>query len=158
MVFGKLRGAMSAVTGGGAKVSIEYAASTVFPGDPVPVKVTVVSTRGEIKSNGVYVDLVAAEEGAANTTVVCKNCHQKSEETAKFEKQTANQSFPLAGAFVLQPNETRVFEGTIQVPGGMQPSYAGPVARHQWQIRGRLDAFGNDPDSGFRSLRVGLRA
>jgi hypothetical protein len=59
---------------------------------------------------------------------------------------------PVGPAFVLQPNETKVFEATIQLPMG-QPSYNGQV-RHEWKVRGRLDAFGNDPDSGFKVIEV----
>ena len=55
----KMKGAVSAVTGGGADVSIEYPMQPVKPGDTMHVKVTVMSTGGEIKSNGVYVDIQA---------------------------------------------------------------------------------------------------
>ena len=55
--------------------------------------------------------------------------------------------------FVLQPNERKEFEADITLPHG-QPSYHGRAVHHEWQIRGRLEAFGNDPDSGFKTFEV----
>lgn len=157
-VFDKLKGAVKAVTGGAAKVSIEYPNQTVFPGEPVNVRVTVISTGGEVKSKGVFVDLVGEEHVSAHKQVRCPRCGNQWSEAADVRHEAAKQSFPLSPALViLAPNETRMFEGSFQIPGGAQPSYSGPSARFEWSVRGRLDAFGNDPDSGYQSLRVGSR-
>ena len=69
-----------------------------------------------------------------------------------LSKTTVDQSVPIAPAFVLQPNERKEFEADIQLPHG-QGTYKG-VVHHEWQIRGRLEAFGNDPDSGFKTFEV----
>jgi hypothetical protein len=58
---------------------------------------------------------------------------------------------------VLSAGESRQFEGTIRLPQGIQPSNAGRHAQHSWSIRGRLEAWGNDPDSGYQLLRVGAK-
>ena len=65
-------------------------------------------------------------------------------------------SFLVSPAFELEGNETKVIEGSFQLPGDAKPTYNGAVS-HDWSIRGRLEAFGNDPDSGFQSMRVGVR-
>jgi len=140
----KMKSVGSAMTGGAARVSIEYNHSPVKPGDALPVKVTVISMGKEVKSSGVFVDFEAAETGQ----VKCKHCGQMTD----VKHETIKQSIPVGPAMVLQPNETKVFEQTIQIPMG-QPTYAGQIS-HEWKIRGRLDAFGNDPDSGFQSLQV----
>jgi len=140
----KIKAAGAAVTGGAAKVSIEYAHQQLKPGDSLPVKVTVVSMGREVKSGGVFVDVHAQESGQ----VRCSHCH----EMTPVQVQTLKQAIPVGPAFVLQPNETKTFEATIQVPMG-QPTYNGQVS-HEWRIRGRLDAFGNDPDSGFQVIQV----
>ena len=57
---------------------------------------------------------------------------------------------------MLAANETKVFEGVFVLPGGIQPSFQGKNASHQWTVRGRIEAFGNDPDSGYQPFRVGL--
>jgi len=140
----KVKSVGTAMTGGAAKVSIEYPFQTVKPGESLPVKVTVVGLDKEVKSNGVFVDIQASEAGQ----VKCNKCGQM----VQLRHDTVKQAVPVGPAFVLQPNETKVFEATIQLPMG-QPSYNGQV-RHEWKIRGRLDAFGNDPDSGFKVIEV----
>lgn len=140
----KMKSAAQAVTGGAARVSIEYPVGTVQVGASLPVKVTVVSTGGEVKSGGIFVDLRAEEEGS----VKCDKCGQQ----ARVHRNTINQSFAIAPAFVLGANEAKTFEGNISLPSG-QPSYMGTI-KHEWHIRGRMDAFGNDPDSGFQRIEV----
>ena len=140
----KMKSVGSAMTGGAARVSIEYPHQPMRSGDSISVKVGVISSGKEVKSGGVYVDIFAFETGQ----VKCKHCGQM----ADVKNDTVKQSIPIAPAFVLQPNESKVFESTIQIPGG-QPTYNG-VVRHEWKIRGRLEAFGNDPDSGFQVIEV----
>ena len=140
----KMKAAGSAMAGTSARVSIEYPLQPIKTGDSINVKVTVVSTGREVKSGGVFVDVQAMETGQ----VKCKHCGQMTQ----VQNETVKQSIPVGPAFVLQPNETKVFEANIQVPSG-QPSYSGQI-RHEWKIRGRLDAFGNDPDSGFKTIEI----
>ena len=51
-----------------------------------------------------------------------------------------------------------MFDGVMTLPSNTQPSFDGALCDHGWGIRGRLDTFGNDPDSGYKSFRVGLKA
>lgn len=141
----KMKAAGQAVSGGAARVSIEFAHQQLKPGDSLPVKVTVISMGREVKSSGVFVDIHAAESGS----IKCKHCGQM----IQIQNETIKQAIPVGPAMVLQPNETKVFEATVQIPMGAMPSYSGSI-RHEWKIRGRLEAFGNDPDSGFQSLEV----
>jgi sporulation-control protein spo0M len=143
-ILSKVKAAGSAMTGGAAKVSIDYTHQSLQPGDSLPLKVTIMSMGKEVKSGGVFVDIQASEAG----NVRCKHCGQ----STQVHQQTIKQAVPVGPAFVLQPNETKVIEATVQLPMG-QPSYSGQL-RHEWKIRGRLDAFGNDPDSGFQVIEV----
>jgi hypothetical protein len=149
----KMSGAMKAVTGGAAKVSIEYPHSPVHLGDALKVKVTVVSTGGEVKSNGVYVDLMAREEGSVNKRVSCIKCGHWENEYISLDKKTLEHAIPIAPAFVLGDNDSKTFEMDVQVPFNAQPTYHGSF-KHEWYIRGRLETFGNDPDSGYQRIEV----
>ncbi len=140
----KMKSVGTAMTGGAAKVSLEYPHQLMKPGGSINVKVTVVSTGKEVKSGGVFVDVHAFETGQ----VKCKHCNQMTQ----VNNETVKQAISIAPAFVLQPNETKVFESTIQIPSG-QPSYHGTL-NNDWKIRGRLEAFGNDPDSGFQVIEI----
>ena len=156
-VFDKLKSATQAMTGGAAKVSIAYPLQAVFPNEGMNVRITVVSSGGEVKSQGVFVDLLATEHVSGSENARCPRCGNNFSTPVREAKKTFEQSFPVASAFVLAPGQSQTFEAQIQVPGGAQPSYAGPQVHHDWKIRGRMQSFGNDPDSGFQALRVGMK-
>jgi len=157
-VLDKLKSATQAMTGGAAKVSIEYPLQTVYPGEPLNVRVTVVSNAGgEVKSQGVFVDLLATESVSGSESARCPRCGNNFNAPVREAKKTFEQSFPIASAMVLAPGQSQTFEAMIQIPGGAQPSYAGPQTHHDWKIRGRMQSLGNDPDSGFQTIRVGMK-
>ena len=71
------------------------------------------------------------------------------DKSVSVSKTSFEQEFSIAPALVLPPSETKFFEGTVQLPPTAQPSFQGRYTEHKWEIRGRLEAFGNDPDSGW---------
>ena len=148
----KLKGAVKAVTGGSAKVEIEFPQQALMPGEPLPVTITITSTVGDMKSKGVFVDIRSEEE-----VHVDKKASQQLENSLRVSRETFKQSFEIAPEFVLSAGETRSFEGEVTLPPNVQPSYSGQFTQHKWSIRGRLDVRGNDPDTGFKPMRVGLR-
>lgn len=149
----KLKSAGKALTGGQADVSLEFPPQPVARGQPFKVRVTVRSTGGEVKSEGVYIDLMAREIGNLNGNGQCGTCQQSVSAPVKIDKETFNQQFTVGPAFVLGANETKVFDGQVTIPPNYQGTYMGSV-NHNWQIRGRMEAFGNDPDTGFQTLIV----
>jgi len=147
----KLKAAAQAVTGGAARVSIEYQPPVCFPGDTVQVKVTATSTGAELQSQGVFIDLRGQE------WVHLTRMEAMTDKDVNSTKTTYETSMQIGQLFTLGANETKTWEGAITVPAAIQPSYQGVYSRHQWEIRGRIEAFGNDPDSGWQPLRVGLK-
>jgi len=147
--FDKLKSVVNAVTGGAAKVTIQLQQACVFPGDTVSIKITATSTGAELKSKGVYVDVFAEER------VSFKD--ESSKEEINRTKTTTQQTILIAPAFVLAPNETKTFEGSFQFPSEVLPTFAGTLCEHRCQIRGRIEAFGNDPDSGYQIINVGTK-
>lgn len=150
-LMSKLKGALSFVTGGAAKVTIEYSPATVFPGQSVNVKITATSTGSEVKSKGVFIDLHAVERVS-----VRKRESADLDDDLHLTMTTTSEEQKIAEPFVLGKDETRIFEGVITMPQNIQPSFNGQYVAHDWEIRGRVEAKGNDPDSGFQPLRVGL--
>src|SRR5687767_6218025 len=106
--FDKLKGAVNFVTGGGAKVTVEWQPPLAFPGEPVNVRVTVVSTGGQIASGGVFIDFAAHEQ-----LNIPENALGTNNPSINHTKQTVSQSIPIAPAFQLAPNETKLFEGRV---------------------------------------------
>lgn len=146
-LWDKVKGAVNAVTGGAAKVYIEVLGQPVR-GEEVNVRVTVSSTGSEIRSQGIFVDLTAKEE------IYIPNYKTAGEYSEGLHTSTFDQAFQIAAPLTLMPNETRTFEGTIAVPSNAPPTYQGPYCKHNWRIRGRVEMFGNDPDSGYIDIFV----
>jgi sporulation-control protein spo0M len=147
--FDKLKGMVNAVTGGAATVTIQLQQACVIPGDSVGVKITATSTGAEVKSKGAYVDVFAEERVSFRD--------ESSKEEINRSKTTVQQTIQIAPAFVLAPNETKTFEGQFQFPSNVLPTFAGSLCQHVCQIRGRIEAFGNDPDSGYQVINVGSK-
>src|SRR5688572_14783572 len=126
-IMDKVKGAMNTVTGGGATVTLEQSGK-FSAGESIKVKVTAASTGAELKANGVYVDLRGKTKSAVG-------------QVAGNVVAQATFDFRIAEDFVLPPKETKMFEGAFTVPN-IDPEL-------DWEIRARIDAFGNDPDSGF---------
>jgi len=151
--FDKLKGAVSAVTGGSATVTIDFNPRTAFPGEAIGVRITATSKGSAIKGDGIFVDVKGVEEIRLR-----KSDAQSLTDDVSINRETLEQSFQISGPFQMGANETQHWEGTIQLPSNAQPTFDGAICDHGWGIRGRLSMFGNDPDSGFVAMRVGLKA
>lgn len=149
--FDKLKGAMNAVTGGAAKVSIEWSPPLAMPGEPITVRVTVASTGAAISSGGVFVDVAAHEQLNIPANTI------QNVPAINHQKQTFSHTFQIAPAFKLGPGEMRQYDGQITLPMQAQPTYDGPFADHDWGMQGRVEMTGNDPDSGYVKFIVGKR-
>jgi hypothetical protein len=130
-IIDKMKGAMDSITGGAAEVTLEHA-GTFSEGQTIKVKVTAVSTGGEVKAKGAYIDLRGRGKGAVG-------------QVTGAVVASASHTFKIADDFTLPPYEGTSIEGEFTVPA--------IDAALDWEIRGRLDTFGNDPDSGFKDIR-----
>lgn len=149
----KLKNAANTVSGGAARISLEYEPKVALPGDTLSVRITATSSGSQVKSGGVFVDLRAIETVRLPAVRVAGT----DSSSTRNSYTSYEQQFPIAPAFTLAPNETRVFEGQVRLPSNVQPSFEGHYAQHEWSIRGRAEMTGNDPDSGFVALRVGTK-
>lgn len=146
--FDKVKGAMNFVSGGAAKVSIEWQPATAAIGEPIRVRITATSTGPEVASGGVFVDMMAVEQAKIGGG---------GQGNAQANDTSFQQSFQVAPAFQLAANETKQFEGQLTLPPQVQPTFDGKFSDHKWQIQARVEATGNDPDSGWQQIRVVAR-
>jgi hypothetical protein len=42
----------------------------------------------------------------------------------------------------------------VQLPADAKPTYNGVNANHSWRLLAGLSTFGNDPDSGWKTLEL----
>ena len=167
--FDKLKQGIKVVTGGVAKVAIAWEPTVITSGQLLTVKVSVQSTGAEVKSKGVFVDFRGAEtvvappkpkeEQAAETpgpdgdlADADKEALEASEAETEDE-EICSETLTLCGPFVLGPNESKVIEGSVQMPDGLGPTSDEELGC-RYEIRGRLEAIGTDPSSGYKSIRV----
>jgi sporulation-control protein spo0M len=147
-LFDRVKGALNAVTGGAAGVHFLYGPQLLFPGEKVELALSAASTGLEVQSKGVFIDLSAHE---------IVDFKDASDNHVRYQEQTFYREIQVAPPFVLAPGETRQWQITLLVPSEARPSFYGKLCRHHWQIRARIEAFGNDPDTGWVDTRVGMR-
>lgn len=148
--FDKIKSAVSAVTGGAAKVYIDVGEAQ--RGFSAPVTVRAVA-EAELKVSSVYV-LVRAQEHAEVMDTDMKATGGIKREKVRGSHKSFDSKLELAGAMTLEAGREYTWEGQIEIPGHVAPTFHGTIIRHVWQVQAGLDAFGNDPDSGWQEIQV----
>jgi hypothetical protein len=138
-------GLMSFVTGGAAKVQITLP-TIAFPSMPIAIKV-VVTAEENWECKGVFIDVGGTEHIQFRP--------QGAPQDVSSSTSTYNSKFEIAPGFKLAKGETKEVSGVITLPREAQPTFHGKHAKHTWSIQARCEARGNDPDSGWKELRVG---
>lgn len=127
----KMKGALHSVTGGAAEVALVYEGK-FEPGSTLKCKVTATSTGPAFKATGVFVDMRGKKKNLVG-------------QVAGNVIATRDHTIQIFDDFELAAKESRAFDGEVQVPSDIDPEL-------DWEIRGRVEAFGNDPDSGFKDV------
>ncbi|MEP6902387.1 MAG: hypothetical protein ABJA66_11600 [Actinomycetota bacterium] len=130
-------------------IELECAAQAVLPGCVVGAKVKVKAGLEAISVSGVFIDLYDSEE------IALKNISNNPWAPLAFTYRAMNESFRVAPSFQLGANETKTLEGKFRLPINFQPTFAGQFARHDWQIRARVETTSGDADSGFQKFIIG---
>ncbi|MBT7410180.1 MAG: hypothetical protein HN826_10805 [Methylococcales bacterium] len=144
--FDKVKSIKNMVTGGGATVTI----GDFKPvwGEPFSISITAEIGDADVKIDKVYL-LV---EG--NETVRIDNFRFTDGEGDSYYKDihttenTFRDEMEVAESQTLEANETYTWEVELELQDVL-PTYHGPNAEHSWRLQAALDAFGNDPDSGW---------
>lgn len=151
----KVKSAGSALTGNSADVKVFVNGEPIL-GEPFQITISA-HMKSDLKVNRIYLLMKAWEEvQAEDVDVEYHNGHQEVErELVRNVVDTFNQEFDVDGAQELQEGET--YEWTIEVNVSADDhngTYRGVQARHEWQLYAGLDAFGNDPDSGWVGFEI----
>jgi hypothetical protein len=70
------------------------------------------------------------------------------------EEEIYDQELTIAPAQRLEANQTYTFEGAVEIPAEMPPTYRGRHCKLVWRTLAGLDMKGNDPDSGWQEFDV----
>lgn len=137
-VGGAAKGMSDAVTGKGAEVELAYKGA-LTPGGDLDVTLTVKSTGKTVKASGAVIDLYGENDPNENAL-------EKARELVMRGKGPKH-ALQLSGEFVVEPGQTKVINGVVKLPSELSGDLT-------WMIRGRVEAFGNDPDTGWMKYTV----
>ena len=147
----KLKGAVSKLTGGGAKV-------TVFVNGNDIKETLNISINAEVKDNSLEVKKVYLWIKSVEKIDIPKNSlPQNLREIANFGLTLSNDRFPkkefiVTEAQKLEAKKTYTWNIDIKLDDEAIPSYKGHFANHEWLFYAGIDVKGNDPDSGWQKF------
>lgn len=150
----KVKSAGSALTGGSADVKVFVNGEPVL-GEPFHVTISA-QMKGDLKVNRIYLLMKAWEEVKADGIEIEYENGQQEIEREMVHKivDTFNTEIDVDGAQELETGETYEWTVEVNVPTDYNGTYRGVHARHEWQLYAGLDAFGNDPDSGWVGFEI----
>ena len=148
-LFGKLKAAKNAITGGGASVTVQ--AGEAARGQEVPVTVHVVAKTG-MAIDAVYLLVRGVERAELKDTDWEGGDRHK--EIVRGRRTSYETRIDLAGPQELEEGQEYDWEGSFTVPYDAMPSVRGMMISHVWEIQAGLDKKGNDPDSGWQQIEL----
>jgi hypothetical protein len=150
-LWGKLKGAVNAMTGGSATVKLEIGEATL--GEDIGFRV-IAEANADVSISSVYLLVRAIEEAEVRDVDYDFNDGHRRIERVHGSYETFKGRFEVADGQELTEGETYEWEGTFTVPDSENPSFDGTMISHTWQIQAALDATGNDPDSGWLNFEM----
>lgn len=145
--FDKVKSIKNMVTGGGAKVVIgDFKPSW---DEPFTITITAEIADTELKIDNVYLQIEANETVEVENYRITDSEGDSRYQDIRITENTFKDEVKAAGAQTLNANETYTWSVEIELPDDVLPTYHGPNAQHEWRLKAGLDAFGNDPDSGW---------
>lgn len=138
-------GLMNFITGGAAKVQVTIP-TIGFPSMPIAIKIAI-TAEDNFECTNVFLDVSATEHLQFRPT--------DAQQDVSSSTGTFRQSFQIAPGFKLAKGETKELTGVFTLPREAQPTYLGKHGKHTWAVQARLEAKGNDPDSGWKEIRIG---
>ncbi len=156
----KLKSVGRMLGGGGAKVYVEAGPATL--NQPFAVKIKAQVGEADLKIEGVYLLVKAQEEVKVSGSTVETSIRTRlpdftvdSHLSDIVERDTTcDFKVNVSGPAELSANEEYEWDAEVSFPSGAAPSFQGRNCSHVWEIQAGLDAFGNDPDSGWVEIQV----
>ncbi len=160
-----LGGLWRKVTGGTADVTLTVGAARRSSKAPVTVDVAV--GPDPISPKRVYVKLRCVEQVEIPKYALPKEGDDKAEPgkvaapdakpktvDVKAEECLFEKEFVLGPGREMAAKSTHKFEGQIELPAHLPPSFNGKLARVKWTALAGLSTSINDPDSGWQEVSV----
>jgi hypothetical protein len=153
----KLKSFKNSITGGGATVRIE--AENARIGQPFLIKIHADIDDADMSIDNVYLKVRAREQITARNVEVAYRSgdgYSSHREDVRQSNTTFQQTATITGAATLEANSNNEWVYEFTIPQGNGPSFNGQQAEHMWEIYAGLDVRGNDPDSNWQTIQVGV--
>ena len=115
---------------------------------------TVLSIKAVVADQALQVNRVYVQLNGHETVVVHNVRHEKFTRDETEYSNTFDQEFNIAAEQTLNAKGEYEWEGQVEFPKNVLPTYRGRNATHELRILAGLDTKGNDPDSGWIVLAV----
>lgn len=151
--FDKIKSAVNVVTGGAAEVNIAF--GEVKFGEPISLTVRALA-KSDLKVEKVYLKIRGVEDIEVDDVDYVDRDGDGDKER-KYENickrhETFEMEQVIAGTQELEDEQEYEWTVEIQLPDHLQAPYRGRYCNHTYQVFVGLDAFGNDPDSGWVTI------
>lgn len=167
-MWDSVRSAVDRVTGSSANVSVEMDTDLVRPGESVAVRITVKNGLSALEARALLLEIEGVEaidlprhanwvSVVNDMTAAASKSGERPASKEPFSRSSAKTfeaTVTVSPGLSLAVGEERKFQGTFRLPTSVQPTYQGKYAKHFWRLRARLDVFGTDPNTGWRTFRV----
>lgn len=147
-LFDKIKQATNFVTGGGANVTIAPEGSEFDKASPIKVRITAQIKDAPINATAAYLDIRAREYVSLR-----KNINGK-QENIHEEHISYTHKVQSVITSALEGKQSYDWDMEFTLPSNAQPTYHGTMGHQVWEVKGAIDAKGNDPDSGWIEIRV----
>ncbi|NOZ34710.1 MAG: hypothetical protein GXO80_05375 [Chlorobi bacterium] len=146
----KLKGAVSKITGGGAKVTVFVNGNDIR--ETLNITVNVEVKESPLKVQKVYLWVKSVEK----IDIPKNSLPQYLKEEANLGLKLSTDRFPRKEFIVsevqtLEAKQSYTWSVDIKLED-KTPSYNGHFANHEWLFYAGLDVKGNDPDSGWQKF------
>ncbi|MGE0789615.1 MAG: hypothetical protein AB7S26_28340 [Sandaracinaceae bacterium] len=139
----------NAVTGGAAEVRLET--GPAVRGQVLQFRVHA-QAKSDAQVNAVYLLIRAVETCQVKDTDWDDG--KRMTETVRGRKVSFEQKVNVAPGGQLANGQAYSWDGQVQLPAQVGPTFRGTMIAHTWEVQAGLDMTGNDPDSGWITLEV----
>lgn len=151
----KVKSVGNMITGGAAEVMVTVDNDAEI-GEPFNITIKAGVKDQDVKIDKVYLKIKSFEEVKAEGVEIEVEDGETEIEKEMVHKivETYATEIAVDGPQTLEGGQTYEWTVEVVIPDNNYGTYKGPHARHEWQLFAGLDAFGNDPDSGWLTFEI----
>ena len=151
-LWDKIKSVKNMVTGRGAQVFVTVDEEPAM-GEPFKVYIKAIIKDADLKIDKVYLNIKAEERVTVYDVDVFRNDEVYTEEVTNIT-ETYRSEDVVSGPETLEANKEYNWEFEVVLSDDLSSTYHGENAIHEWKFFAGLDAFGNDPDSGWITVDI----